>query len=238
MSTARKTTVSLDNLPEEVLLSILTFLDAKPPSFLCARDEPSIASLESEAKPLKILSTVSHKWRRLVLPFLFQYMRLLLEDVDPFWNDMFNGLPIFFTLAWGHRSLPTALDVFEFVDMYNLTELATSLVVYTNRIVALDILSEHGDQVVSLWDKVLQHFNPTRLVIIAPPLSLAGLTACHTDTADAWAFRIPYQRIELRTQRCDIPTFPISLHESVFDMRYWVGVLLIILCLLLFFVGT
>ncbi len=222
MSTARKTTALLDYLPEEVLGIILTFLDNKPLSIKCARDEPSIASLESEAKPLKILSTVSHKWRRLVLPVLFKYVRLRLEDIGPFWNDSLNGLPIFAALAGG-------LNIFEFLEVYNLTELATSVVIYTSRNIPLDMLSIQCDEVNSLWDKVLQHFNPTRLVIIAPPPCLARLTACHANTSDAWAFRIPYQRIELRTQRCDIPKFSRLLHKSIFDMRYWVSVL-IILC--------
>lgn len=222
--TVRNGTVLLNDLPEELLLAILGFLDVQPPSIVYERDEPSLESLESETKPLKNLSTVSNKWRRLVLPLLFKYVRLRI------WNNALNCLHIFAALDGERPLLPTVLDVFEFVESYNLKELATSLVVYTSLELPLNTQKRlvRYDHVVTLWDKIFQHFSPRRLVIIAPPSSLAELTGCYTDISDAWAFSIHYQRIELRTKRCDIPNFPISMHESVFDMRYWVGLPLLL----------
>ena len=71
---------SLSSLPEELQLLILDFLDSSPPSLHRLRQEPSLSLTDSEHQTLKHLSLVSRRWRRLVLPTLFKYARLRLDQ--------------------------------------------------------------------------------------------------------------------------------------------------------------
>jgi len=66
-------------LPEELLLHILTYLDGCPPSERQRRQEPGLQLTDSPYLPLKNSSLVSKRWRRVVLPLLFKYARLDLD---------------------------------------------------------------------------------------------------------------------------------------------------------------
>ena len=69
----------LNNLPEELQLLILEFLDSPAPSSTRLRQEPSLALTDNEDRTLKRISLVSKRWRRLVLPTLFKYSRICLD---------------------------------------------------------------------------------------------------------------------------------------------------------------
>lgn len=69
-------------IPDELVLHIISFLDARPPSQVKERHEPSLSITDSEIHPLKDLSCVSHRWRQIVLPLLFQHTRIKLGAVE------------------------------------------------------------------------------------------------------------------------------------------------------------
>ncbi|KAK4556880.1 hypothetical protein LTR86_005861 [Recurvomyces mirabilis] len=72
-------TATIDRLPEELLLQIFIHLDDIPPSETDYRDEPATEVFESKQPVLKLTSQVSKRWRRVVLPLLFQHTRLRLD---------------------------------------------------------------------------------------------------------------------------------------------------------------
>lgn len=75
--------VPIERLPEELLLGILSYLDCAPPSETNLRDEPSLRFPVSIQHTLKDVSTLSKRWRRLVLPMLFKHTRLRLDQEPP-----------------------------------------------------------------------------------------------------------------------------------------------------------
>ena len=70
---------SLQNLPEELLLQVFECLDSVPPSGLKSRQEPRLSLTDACQSPLKCVSSVSKRWRRVVLPMLFQHTRIRLD---------------------------------------------------------------------------------------------------------------------------------------------------------------
>ncbi|KAK3686901.1 hypothetical protein LTR37_019343 [Vermiconidia calcicola] len=73
----------IDSLPEELQLQIFQQLDSLPPSELKARQEPSLQVIRSAQHPLKDLSRVSKRWRRIVLPLLFKHACLRFGNPEP-----------------------------------------------------------------------------------------------------------------------------------------------------------
>ncbi|KAK5136552.1 hypothetical protein LTR08_002896 [Meristemomyces frigidus] len=71
--------MSIESLPEEILLDIFTYLDSAPPSELKVRQEPSQQLTVCNQHAFKDVSRVSKQWRRLILPLLFRHTRLLLD---------------------------------------------------------------------------------------------------------------------------------------------------------------
>lgn len=85
---------------------------------------------------------------------------------------------------------------------YNILQVPLSLVVYTS----MDTSKASYDRKYpgyndwaesTTWMSALKRLNPDRLVLIAPPSTIAAMTDCWSDISDAWAFSIPYQRVEL-----------------------------------------
>ena len=74
----------LHALPNELLIQIATHLDIEPPSVNKFAHEPSTELTSSDSTPLKNLSQVSWRWRKVVIPILFQYTRVVL-DPNPQW---------------------------------------------------------------------------------------------------------------------------------------------------------
>ncbi|KAK3722496.1 hypothetical protein LTR37_002488 [Vermiconidia calcicola] len=78
----------IDDLPEELQLQIFQQLDSLPPSELKARQEPSLQVIRSAHHPLKDLSRVSKRWRRIVLPLLFKHACLRFDEPEPRGNEI------------------------------------------------------------------------------------------------------------------------------------------------------
>ena len=70
---------SIDQFPAELIVSIFEYLDPTAPSESRARHEPSLQITQSQYHPLKNVSTVSKRWRRIVLPLLFRHSRLRID---------------------------------------------------------------------------------------------------------------------------------------------------------------
>ncbi|CBX96677.1 hypothetical protein LEMA_P109420.1 [Plenodomus lingam JN3] len=75
---------TMDSLPNEILIQVASHLDINPPSISKFRHEPTPQLTISDAIPLKCLSQVSRRWRKIVLPILFRYCRIGL-DPEPQW---------------------------------------------------------------------------------------------------------------------------------------------------------
>jgi hypothetical protein len=74
----------MESLPNELLIQIASHLDAKAPSITQFAHEPSADLTKSDYTPLKLLSLVSWRWRKITLPLLFRYSRVTL-DKQPQW---------------------------------------------------------------------------------------------------------------------------------------------------------
>lgn len=80
----------VNELPDELLLHIMSYLeivDCEAPSVRKFAEEPSFELTTSESTPLKDFALVCRRWRNLVLPDLFRYSRLQLDD-EPRWIFM------------------------------------------------------------------------------------------------------------------------------------------------------
>ncbi|KAF1973795.1 hypothetical protein BU23DRAFT_124141 [Bimuria novae-zelandiae CBS 107.79] len=74
----------MKSLPNELLLSIASHLAAEAPSVNKFAREPTAELTCCTETPLKELSLVSWRWRKIVLPLLFHYSRIPL-DPNPQW---------------------------------------------------------------------------------------------------------------------------------------------------------
>ena len=74
----------MEKLPNELLIEVASHLESKAPSVHKFSHEPTAALTCSTVTPLKNLSLVSWRWRRIILPILFLYSRVPL-DSNPQW---------------------------------------------------------------------------------------------------------------------------------------------------------
>ncbi|KAH7067674.1 hypothetical protein BKA63DRAFT_537065 [Paraphoma chrysanthemicola] len=245
----------MDSLPNELLIQIALHLDTEPPSIVKFTHEPSADVTESEATPLKLLSLVSRRWRKIVLPYLFRYSRLAL-DKEPEWvpvdarlvdsmqtqlstlsnhefriyHQMCNKFKSSSTFAYEEAfddllinlcrvqegdeflkavpptiwlpHLPRSFKTFAaFVAQYDLKHHIKSVVVHTDKEYELRHVSAAdaplARTVAEIWTQVFQHLEPVRLVVAAPPATLAGLLDVQVLSPDTWAFDMKMHYIEL-----------------------------------------
>lgn len=87
-----------------------------------------------------------------------------------------------------------------------------------------------------LWNAIFSVLNPPRLVLLAPPKSLAYLLDVPIHLADAWAFEIPYQLLELRQNdngdagprraSLETPQMHVEARQNPLSARRWEHLLL------------
>ncbi|KAF2825623.1 hypothetical protein CC86DRAFT_33331 [Ophiobolus disseminans] len=75
---------TVESLPNELLIQIAAHLESEAPSIAKFAHEPTAHLTESDSMPLKHLSLVSWRWRKITLPILFRYSRIAL-DKEPQW---------------------------------------------------------------------------------------------------------------------------------------------------------
>ena len=248
----------MDSLPNELLIQIATHLDTEAPSIAKFSHEPTMYLTESEFTPLKLLSIVSWRWRKVTLPILFRYSRIAL-DKQPQWvpidarlvdsmqtqlttlsnhefqiyhkmrskfkssstfayDEAFDDLLINlcriqegdeFLKAVPHilwlPHLPKTFEGFgRFVAQYELKHHIKSVVVHTDKEYELRHVSTADAPLAraaaDIWSSVFRHFDPTRVVVAAPPATLAGLLDTQVMSADVWAFEMKMHYVELLQQ--------------------------------------
>jgi hypothetical protein len=241
----------MNSLPNELLSQIASHLNHEAPSVTKFAHEPSAQLTCSDRIPLKILSQVSWRWRKIVLPILFRYSRIALDN-DLQWVSMNHQLlvgmelqltklsdhefkiytkmrsmskdnPTFFresinrdmsklcrvqdgdeffksvqNILWLPHLSKAFADFARFVSQYELKHHVKSIVVHTNREEERPVPSTSLARAVSeIWTHIFHHLEPTRIVVAAPPKTLAGLLDTQTLSNDIWAFGMETHYIEL-----------------------------------------
>ncbi|KAH7384051.1 hypothetical protein DE146DRAFT_636199 [Phaeosphaeria sp. MPI-PUGE-AT-0046c] len=262
----------MESLPNELLIQIATHLDSEAPSSTKFAHEPSPHLTESDTSPLKLLSLVSWRWRKIVLPILFCHSRIAL-DTEPQWvpvdarlvdsmqtqlsnlsnhefqiyhkmrskfksssafayEEAFDDLLINlcrvqegdeFLKALPHilwlPHLPTTFEKFAgFVTQYDLKHHIKSVVVHTEKEYQLRHATAAdaplARAVTDIWSTIFRYLEPTRVVVAAPPATLAGLLESQMLSADAWAFDMKMHYTEL------IQPEPLRLEHMQSDARF------------------
>lgn len=263
----------MDALPNELFIQIASHLAAEAPSITRFNHEPSAHLTESEFTPLKHLSLVSWRWRKITLPILFHNSRIPL-DKEPKWvpidarlvdsmqtqlttlsnhefqiyqkmrskfksssssayNEAFDDLLINLCsiqdgddflknvphILWIPH-LSRACDAFaRFVTQYDLKPHIRSVVVHTDKEYELRHVraadAPLARAVADIWSFVFRHLEPSRVVVAAPPTTLAELVASQVLSSDIWAFEMKMQYVEL------LQSEPSRLEHMKSKCRAW-----------------
>jgi len=263
----------MQSLPNELLIHIASQLDLPPPSVLKFRHEPTPQLTVSDSIPLKCLSQVSWRWRKIALPILFKYARIAL-DPEPQWvpvdarlvdsmqgqltslshhefriytkmrskfksssafayEETFDDLLISLCriqdgdkflksvprILWLPH-LPSSFTQFgRFVHRYTLKHHIKNVVVYTHQEYELRPVTTANAPMAravnEIWTHVFSYIEPTRVVVAAPPTTMAGLLDTQMQSADAWAFDMKTHYIEL------LQPEPLRLEHMTTDCRPW-----------------
>ena len=245
----------LRTLPNELLIQIASHLDIEAPSLTRFAHEPSTELTKSYSTPLKDLSQVSWRWRKIVVPVLFRYTQIPL-DPNPQWvpldarlienmqgqlsmlsnhefmiytkmrskfksssasafdqsfDDIFINLckikdgdeflkssP---TILWLPHLSKNFTDFVRLVSQYKLRPHIKSIVVHTDveyglrHVTTADVPLARA--VTEIWSQIFSCLDPTRVVVAAPPATLAGLLDTQMVSSDTWAFDMKMHYIEL-----------------------------------------
>jgi hypothetical protein len=247
---------AMNSLPNELLIQITSHLDNEAPSLARFAHEPSMLLTESDLTPLKSLSQVSWRYRKITLPLLFQYVRLAL-DQEHQWvlvdarlvDDMQTQLTALsdheflvyhkmrskvkssstfahdeafdylLTHLWRIQEgdkflkttpkthwlphLPQMFETFSrFIEQHDLKHHVKSVVVITDKEYELRHFGTAeaplARAVATIWAQIFSILEPARLVVAAPPTTLAVLLDTHVISSDTWAFNMDMHYIELR----------------------------------------
>lgn len=245
----------MDSLPNELLIHIASYLDTEPPSITKFAHEPSSELTCSDFTPLKFLSCVSWRWRKIVLPILFRYSRISL-DTEPQWvpidarlvdsmqgqlttlsnheyqiyhkmrskfksssafayEEAFDELLIDLcriqdgddflksvsNILWFPHLGKTFSNFTKFVTQYTLKHHIKNIVVHTDKEYELRHIATAdaplARAVSEIWSQIFARLELTRVVVAAPPPTLAGLLDTQMLSSDAWAFNMKIHYIEL-----------------------------------------
>jgi hypothetical protein len=256
MGNAAQMKLTMDSLPNELLIQIASHLDHEPPSITKFAHEPSAHLTYSDVTPLKALSQVSWRWRKITLPILFRFSRVSLDN-SPQWvpidarliEDMQSQLTTLSnhefqiyhkmrskfksssTFAFDEafddllinlcriqegdeflKSVPHILwlphlprnfaEFVRFLGQYDLQHHLKSLVVYTDQEYELRHVTSAdaplSRAVSEIWNSIFSHLDPPRIVVAAPPTTIAGLLDTQMLSSDAWAFDMKMHYVELR----------------------------------------
>lgn len=263
----------MESLPNELFIQIASHLNLPPPSVVKFRHEPTPQLTLSDSIPLKCLSQVSWRWRKMVLPILFQCSRIAL-DPEPQWvpvdarlvdsmqsqltklsnheftiytkmrskfkssstfayESKFDDLLINLCriqdgdqflksapqILWLPHLPPSFTQFVEFVGQNSLKRHVKSIVVYTHQEYELRHVSTAdaamARAVNDIWAHLFSCLEPTRVVVAAPPTTMAGLLDTEMQSADSWAFDMKIHYIELLQHE------PLRLEHMATSCRPW-----------------
>jgi hypothetical protein len=243
-------------LPNELLIHIASYLDIPPPSVTKFAHEPSLYLTCAGDTPLKNLSYVSRRWRKVVLPILFRYSRIPLEEspqwvhidartidnmqsqltklsdhelqiyrrmrgrfkstlafpYDEVFDDLLSNLcrieegdeflkTVPNILWFPHLPAKSYIDFARFVAECTLQHHIKNIVLYTDKEYKPRNSSTADmyltNAVAEIWSEIFRHLEPVRVVVAAPPTTLAGLLDVPMLSSDVWAFEMTVHYIEL-----------------------------------------
>ncbi|KAF4550439.1 Hypothetical protein D9617_17g047070 [Elsinoe fawcettii] len=171
------------SLPDEILVEVISYLDNAPPlSTTEVRRRPHEEIFTRANSPLKKLSTVSKRWRRVTLPVLFRHLyidfdTLLLRAVggpsDPLEYNRF------FDTHHEQLILKQLKVMITELTALGVTGYAHSLLVLFRANVLYATLQKVIDQAISsFWRQILETFDLSRIVLLSPFVGLASLVSC------------------------------------------------------------
>lgn len=236
-----KTTI--ESLPEELLLTIVDYLESDPPSQKRFWFEPSLGLTDDpENVTMKNLSRISKRWRRLVVPSLFKFLRLRLDPTSLQEANYDSA-----EMAWPQYIHTAYRSMFEFLETNGITnriEKVTLLIGVTDACSLPRSLHEGAAgewryaACAEFWHQMFCEIDPCGVVIVAPPLELACLLNCSIDISDGWAFSdMNFHLLELaregveKSNGCNgdardvVPSkFPDVAGSSLLHLRPWTHV--------------
>jgi len=172
-------------LPNEILSTILTYLDSEQPSVSGLYEEPTSELTNSEVGNLKAACLVSKRWRGAGRPILFKHSRFIVNEP--------RGIK--------RPVLSEEIQPFlKFIQHYSLAKVVYSfvLVVHGEKITNNPNGTRQLNGFASFWESLFYIIDPIDLLIIAPGEALGALTSCYVPLGDKWSFDCPYQYLRLQ----------------------------------------
>jgi hypothetical protein len=239
---------TINDLPNELLTHIISFLDVPGPSISHLHDQPSsdLLCLDSRRTCLKNTSLVSKLWRVVSVPLLFRHLVWRLDAWDL--AKLYKGLqmdvqppPLQFLLDrnLGRERVDTFAVVFDDLD-----ERKGSYSHIMVRFESLDLHRPHDAYAHCrnydwFWESIFAVVDPLRFTVIGSPRMLATLLKTSIYLCDEWSFSTGDHLLSLsRPDRSIPPTCAgpdLSPHYGststsppsvLFTCRPWTGVLL------------
>ncbi|GAB7343030.1 hypothetical protein MBLNU457_g1118t1 [Dothideomycetes sp. NU457] len=231
---------SLEDLPEELKLAIISFFDLEPTSNGISASKGTLhGSLGYEQSPLKQLSRVSRRWNSIIKPTLLSRLLIRISPPD---KQQDNRTPSTKFRA-ALRDAPD--DIEKFIALHDVPRNLQSLTLHIHDSFAqlgeaLRNAAQHSTDIISMnkfWRRLFNHVDPMRLSIVAPVSILGWLSTVEVVTSDAWAFpQMEIQALELYQdrERCSEPSASLNPMwadawdtEVLFRVRPWTDLRLI-----------
>jgi hypothetical protein len=174
------------SIPPELLEEILSLLSKPTPSINRLYTQPFYNITHSTTLDLKYVSYVSHTWRQVVLPILFQHSRMVLsmDDVQTNWPIELSDFLAFV------RKNHVESTIHSFMLVILVARDHQPIRRYSHQDESLNSLKNH-------WTALFNIIDPSRLTIIAPPPILGHLTSLHVDIDSVGNFHMPYHILSL-----------------------------------------
>ncbi|RFU33358.1 hypothetical protein B7463_g3012, partial [Scytalidium lignicola] len=192
MATSTRHPISIQDLPDEILADIFTYLDSPPPSPPRLYKEPNFEVTDSTSTSLKDISRVSSRWRQIALPLLFRHARLKVwgnkisllrrSTIHEWFSPLSDFLTkkslgpvvLSFTLCVeSDRSLPTAQERHSMIEFSN------------------------------FWEFFFKILDPIDILIVAPVRVVGIISGCHVSMQDAFFLDCPYHYLLLQREISD-----------------------------------
>lgn len=196
--------MGLQEIPEELLDTIIDLLDGLAPSLTPDVQLPHRHLIETAETPLKCLSQTSKQLRRLTFDRLFAHLRfnasVFADTLLP--DDSYSGV------SSELDTIPTEFDPSALLDqtLAGFESFTSALEPSTVKTLLIYSLFEteredrwHGATLFkAFWQRLLSAPRAAiSMTIIAPPQALSRLTQVRVHVRDIWAFDMPYQRLRL-----------------------------------------
>lgn len=222
-----QTPKTIHHLPNELLCTIISYLDSPQPSASGLRDLPTFRLTNSETSDLKAISRVSKRWRQLALPILFKHARFSLRNSS--WQKGNPEQQILPFLSFVAKD-PIAGHIQTFV-----------LLAPDEKIAQDEDGNKMPAEVISFWHTIFKWIDPQEVLIIATVEGLGTLTTASLFMDDAFFFDGACQYLGFKRQT--LPEAPIGDSEipshselpptraeppssTIFDIRPWASLLL------------